>query len=188
MRKPPICWNLVSRFIGAAVFALLVCGSALGEEASLQSLKAQYQGVDFSNNEAAREKYINQLIGLLKATWAREDSKVVTPTGQAIEHEINRHPYPASIDPKILAKQLTGSWQGSRHIDVYRSNGTCTLCTGGVDGTWHIDGNQLVVTHDGDSIPDAYGARIILVDQSNLVTGGGDRVFLLKRVQLPQAK
>ena len=30
MRKPPICWNLVSRFIGVAVFALMVCGSALG--------------------------------------------------------------------------------------------------------------------------------------------------------------
>lgn len=156
-----------------------------GNIQSLKSLKNQFKGVDFSTNEDAREKYIAELVGLLKATWAKEGSKEITATDQAIEDEINRHPYPTSIDPKILAKQLAGSWQGSRHIDEYRSNGTCILCDGGVSGTWHIDGNQLVVTHNGDSMPDAYKSRIILVNQSHLVTGGADRVFLLNRIPNP---
>ena len=170
-------------FIFILLTLLLLDGSGFAQEPTeLHSLKNQYQSVDLSTHEAERVKYILQLVELLKTTGKRSHQMERAADYKAVEAEINRHPYPANADSQKLTKLLVGQWEGSRHSTEFRLNGTFEMIDGEPHGKWHIKGNELLKTYEGDSMPDAYRDTIILITDKLLILGDGDRVYLSNRI------
>jgi hypothetical protein len=70
---------------------------------------------------------------------------------------------------------LVGKWESPRHTYVYRANGKCGMEGGAIDGTWRIQGNQVI---QGD-----LSGPIILLNQDYFIYSSHDAVFFHSRMK-----
>lgn len=94
----------------------------------------------------------------------------------AINSELQKHPAPKNIDSKKLSQLLVGKWESPRRTYLFRANGKWGNEDGPVDGSWRIQGNQLI--EDGSR-----GTIILLNDKYFIYSGGHDAVFFHSRVK-----
>jgi hypothetical protein len=187
MRTPPIFRNLFSRFVGVAVVALLVGGSAFGEvPQDLIALKSKFEASPGRDTEAGRLGYINSLMPLdieYMSQW------IFSRKGKGaldfIRHEIQQHPSPKNYRPS--PKLLLGDWQSPRHETRFTADGKwIMLPEGATHGRWKISNNKFFQNHERNEDKFESASMIYLLNQDYFVFGDSKNVFVEYRI--PQGR
>jgi hypothetical protein len=121
--------------------------------------------------ESARLAYVIKLAKIrdrqIQNDWKTGDNNF--DSANAVNEELQKHPAPANSDSKKLRQLLVGKWESPRHTYVYRANGKCCMEGGPINGSWRINGNQLI---QGD-----LSGPIILLNQDYVIYSSRDSVF-----------
>src|SRR6266550_3496968 len=160
---------MVSTRIAILVTAIAVAASAVAQEPKeLRDARRQFEALKHPS-EADRVRYITGLVRL-RESFTRADAEIM----HAIDAEVLRHPMPATVDVRVLAKRLIGRWQSPRRAYFYHRDSTWASnedTPENTGGTWRIEGNQFFQNYRGE--PRDSGETIILLTSSDFVYGTG---------------
>jgi hypothetical protein len=142
--------SLILFIASAVVVCTSVVVAADQNEAEFQAAKAEYEKAT-PQDEAARLTYVNKLAQIIernvKERWKTgEPNPGYAKIVDAINGELKKHPTPTNADPKKLTELLIGRWQSPRHIYVFSKDHKYGMEDGKISSSWHIQGNQIVMT------------------------------------------
>jgi hypothetical protein len=164
--------------VGIIVVSVFIAGDVTAQTSDKQDLEAAKQQFEqSSHDEAARVTYVTKLAQIAdrfvsEYRSGRRNDELMS----AINSELQKHPAPKNIDSKKLSQLLVGKWESPRRTYLFRANGKWGNEDGPVDGSWRIQGNQLI--EDGSR-----GTIILLNDKYFIYSGGHDAVFFHSRVK-----
>ena len=164
--------------VGIIVVSVFVAGDVTAQTADKQDLEAAKQQFEqSSHDEAARVTYVTKLAQIAdrfvsEYRSGRRNDELMS----AINSELQKHPAPKNIDSKKLSQLLVGKWESPRRTYLFRANGKWGNEDGPVDGSWRIQGNQLIEDGSRRTI-------ILLNDKYFIYSGGHDAVFFHSRVK-----